>query len=47
MCIRDSVTLCPTRDDLISLLKVSPVEHSLVLVKGSHGMGLEQALEAL
>ena len=42
-----NVTLCPTRDDLISLLKVSPVEHSLVLVKGSHGMGLEQALEAL
>ena len=42
-----NVTLCPTRDDLLSLLKVSPVEHSLVLVKGSHGMGLEQALEAL
>ena len=42
-----NVTLCPTRDDLISLLKVSPVENSLVLVKGSHGMGLEQALEAL
>ena len=42
-----NVTLCPTRDDLISLLKVSPVEHSLVLVKGSHGMGLEQTLEAL
>ena len=42
-----NVTLCPTRDDLISLLKVFPVEHSLVLVKGSHGMGLEQALEAL
>lgn len=42
-----NVTLCPTRDDLISLLKVSPVENSLVLVKGSHGMGLEQALEML
>lgn len=42
-----NVTLCPTRGDLLSLLKVSPVEHSLVLVKGSHGMGLEQALEAL
>ena len=42
-----NVTLCPPRDDLISLLKVSPVENSLVLVKGSHGMGLEQALEML
>ena len=42
-----NVTLCPTRDDLISLLKVSPVENSLVLVKGSHGMGLERALEML
>ena len=42
-----NVTLCPTRDDLISLLKVSPGEHSLVRGEGSHGMGLEQALEAL
>ena len=41
------VTLCATRDDRISVLKVSPVENSLVLVKGSHGMGLEQALEML
>ena len=42
-----NVTLCPTRDDLISLLKVSPVDNSLVLIKGSHGMGLDKALPEL
>ena len=42
-----NVTLCPTRDDLLSLLKVSPVENALVLIKGSHGIGLDRVLEAL
>ncbi|WP_290539631.1 UDP-N-acetylmuramoyl-tripeptide--D-alanyl-D-alanine ligase [Alistipes sp.] len=42
-----NVTLCPTRDELISRLRRSPVEQALVLIKGSRGMGLEQVLEEL
>lgn len=40
-------TLCPTRDELLSLLELSPVENALVLLKGSHGIGLEKAIPEL
>ena len=39
--------LCPTRDELLSLLELSPVENALVLLKGSHGIGLEKAIPEL
>ena len=42
-----NVTLCPSREELLSLLSVSPVENALALIKGSHGMGLEKAIEML
>ena len=40
-------TLCPTRDELLALLKLSPIENALVLLKGSRGIGLEKAVPEL
>ena len=40
-------TLCPTREELLSLLRLSPVENALVLLKGSRGIGLEKAIPEL
>ena len=40
-------TLCPTRDELLALLELSPIENALVLLKGSHGIGLEKAVPEL
>ena len=42
-----NITLCPTRDDLLSLLETAPVDNALVLIKGSHGMGLDKVLTEL
>lgn len=41
------VTLCPTREELRHLLQTDPVDDALVLVKGSHGVGLEKILDLL
>ena len=41
------VTLCPTREELRHLLQTAPVDDALVLVKGSHGIGLEKVLDLL
>ena len=41
------VTLCPSREELRHLLQTAPVEGALVLVKGSHGIGLEKVLDLL
>ncbi len=41
------VTLCPTREELRHLLQTDPVRDALVLVKGSHGIGLEKILDLL
>ncbi len=43
----ERVTLCPSREELIHLLQADPVREALVLVKGSHGIGLEKALNLL
>ena len=40
-------TLCPTREELLSRLRLSPVENALVLLKGSRGIGLEKAIPEL
>ena len=40
-------TLCPTCDELLSLLRLSPVENAFVLLKGSRGIGLEKAIAEL
>jgi len=40
-------TLCPTREELLSQLRLSPVENALVLLKGSRGIGLEKAIPEL
>ena len=40
-------TLCPTRDELLALLELSPIENALVLLKGSRGIGLEKAVPEL
>ena len=42
-----SITLYPTREELAAALRKHPIENALVLVKGSHGIGLEKALEEL
>lgn len=42
-----NVTLFPGREELLARLETAPVENALVLVKGSRGIGLEQAIEAL
>ena len=39
--------LCPSQEELRHLLQATPVEHALVLVKGSHGIGLEKVLDLL
>ena len=39
--------LCPTREELLSRLRLSPVENALVLLKGSRGIGLEKAIPEL
>ena len=39
--------LCPSQEELRHLLQAAPVEHALVLVKGSHGIGLEKVLDLL
>ena len=41
------VTLCPSQEELRHLLQADPVEGSLVLVKGSRGIGLEKVLDLL
>ena len=41
------VTLCPSREELRHLLQTDPVDDALVLVKGSHGIGLEKILDLL
>ncbi len=41
------VTLCPSREELRHLLQTDPVTDALVLVKGSHGIGLEKILDLL
>ncbi len=41
------ITLYPTREELAATLRKHPIENALVLVKGSHGIGLEKALEEL
>lgn len=41
------ITLYPTREELAAALRKHPIENALVLVKGSHGIGLEKALEEL
>ena len=41
------VTLCPSQEELRHLLQTDPVEEALVLVKGSHGIGLEKVLDTL
>ena len=43
----ERVTLCPSREELIHLLQADPVREALVLVKGSHGIGLEKVLNLL
>ena len=40
-------TLCPTREELLSRLRLSPVENALELLKGSRGIGLEKAIPEL
>lgn len=42
-----NVTLFPGREELLARLETAPVENALVLVKGSRGIGLERAIEAL
>lgn len=42
-----NVTLCGACDELLERLTAHPVDRSLVLVKGSRGIGLERALEKL
>lgn len=42
-----NVTLFPGREELLARLEAAPVENALVLVKGSRGIGLERAIEAL
>lgn len=37
----------PTREELLDRLRLKPVTEALVLLKGSRGIGLEKALEAL
>ena len=32
---------------VLGMLQAAPVEHALVLVKGSHGIGLEKVLDLL
>ena len=39
--------LCPTREELLSRLRLTPVENALVLLKGSRGIGLEKAIPEL
>ena len=39
--------LFASREELLERLRTRPVENALVLLKGSHGIGLEKALEAL
>ena len=41
------VTLCPSCEELRHLLQTAPVDDALVLVKGSHGIGLEKILDLL
>ena len=41
------MTLCPSREELRHLLLTDPVREALVLVKGSHGIGLEKVLDLL
>ena len=43
----ERVTLCPSREELRHLLLTDPVREALVLVKGSHGIGLEKVLDLL
>lgn len=43
----ERVTLCPSREELRHLLQTDPVREALVLVKGSHGIGLEKMLDLL
>ena len=37
----------PTREELLDRLRQKPLTEALVLLKGSRGIGLEKALEAL
>ena len=39
--------LFASREELLERLRTRPVENALVLLKGSRGIGLEKALEAL
>ena len=41
------VTLCPSQEELRHLLQADPVGEALVLVKGSHGIGLDKVLDLL
>ncbi len=43
----ERVTLCPSCEELIHLLQADPVQEALILVKGSHGIGLEKVLNLL
>lgn len=42
-----NITLYLTREELIADLDQEPVENALILIKGSRGIGLEKAMEAL
>ncbi|HBX90043.1 MAG TPA: UDP-N-acetylmuramyl peptide synthase, partial [Alistipes sp.] len=37
----------PTRHELLAALRSEPIDNAFVLVKGSHGIGLEHAIEEL
>ena len=43
----EGVTLCASQEELRQRLEEQPVDNALVLVKGSHGIGLEKVLDLL
>ena len=45
--LSDRFRFFPTADALGKQLSAEPISHSLVLLKGSHGIGLEQLVDLL
>ena len=41
------ISLYPSREELVAALNVSPLSDALILIKGSHSIGLEQTIEYL